>query len=507
MRNLVRTLILLVPLLLGGTALAEERADLAPVKAIEAAVKKGIARASPSIACIYVSRSDAYHKAPYWGVLPPRGSAGQLGRFDAAAAARKVPADARQRALVLRTIRDHDLSAPNNVPESYGSGIVVASSGLVLTNAHVVHNATKIYVRLSGRRGSWADIHASDPRSDLAVLRLLDKVPNLEALKLGAGEKVRKGQFVIALSNEFSPGFRDGRPSAAWGIISNLRQRAPGDLEKMDRAKITLHHYGTLLQTDARIRLGASGGALIGLDGAVIGLTTVLAGIRGNDNPGAQAIPLDAETRRIIEVLKRGEEVEYGFLGVVLAPDARIGPGVRISATSPNSPAARAGLRGGDTIVRINGNPVRANNDLFLLIGMSLAGGTARVEVVRGGGAPLVFNVKLEKFHVQGPIIAARRPPALGGLRVDYLSILAQRGAIPRWGRWVSAGVVIREVVPKSPADKADLQPDKVITHVDGRAVNVPAEYYAQLARAKGRVELTILDSDGRPERVSLDLK
>ena len=122
-----------------------------------------------------------------------------------------------------------DLSGPNVVPESYGSGVVVdADNGLVLTMAHVVHNATKIYVRLSGGRGSWADVHAADPRSDLAVLKLIDPPTGLRALKCGDGSRLRKGQFVIGLANPFAAGFRDGSPSASWGIISNLHRRASG---------------------------------------------------------------------------------------------------------------------------------------------------------------------------------------------------------------------------------------------------------------------------------------
>src|SRR5205085_761100 len=159
------------------------------LKALQEAVIKAVADAGPSVVCIYVSRSEAYHRASFWGVGPPEDAAGQLGRFDAAAAADKVPAKARNRARILRTFRDHDLTSPDAVPESYGSGVVVdEKEGLVLTNAHVVKHATKVYVRFSGGRGSWANIHSADPRSDLAVLRLLDKVGGLKALPLSEGE-------------------------------------------------------------------------------------------------------------------------------------------------------------------------------------------------------------------------------------------------------------------------------------------------------------------------------
>jgi S1-C subfamily serine protease len=439
-------------------------------------------------------------------VSRPEDDPGNLGAFDADASIAKVPKTSRLRARLIRSIRAHDLSAPAAVPESYGSGVILDRSGLVLTNAHVVRNATKVYVRLSGGRGAWADVHASDPRSDLAVLRLLPPVPEVEPLPLGDAGKARPGTFLVALANEFSPGFRDGRPTAGWGMVTNLRRRAPGDLEKLPPAKRTLHHYGTLIQTDARVRYGCSGGALLNLEGEVIGLTTVLAAVRGEDAPGAQAVPIDRDTQRIVAALKRGEEVEYGFLGVTLSN--RDGEkGVTIDNVTKGSPARQAGILGGDRIVAVNGKVVRDNNDLFLLVGMALAGHVIDVTVVRDGERH-TFKVRLAKYYVPGPIIASRRPPARGGLRVDYTSILVQRNPFALWGgAGVADGVAIREVLPNSPADKADLQPDKVITRVDGQAVHTPAEFYAALARAKGRVELTVLTSEGRPEVVPLSLK
>lgn len=461
--------------------------------------------ASPSIACIYVSRSEDYFTAPHWGVTPAEKGNGSLGRFEAAEAIKKVPANAPFRERILETIKQHDLSEPDHVPESYGSGIVIDRTGLVLTNAHVVKDATRVYVKLPGQRGCWANIHASDPRSDLAVLKLLDAPANLGALPLGDAGPVRTGQFVISLCNAFAPGFRGNEdPTVGYGLISNLRRRIPGNTSEMERSKVTLHHYGTLIQTDAQTAPGCSGGALLDLDGKVLGLTTTMAGIRG-DRPGGFAIPIDANTQRIIEVLRRGEEVEYGFLGVILQPNP--GPGVRLWRVSAGSPAARAGLSHGDQILTINGNPIRENDDLFLYVGMGLAGSTAKVEVGRGFSArsTQVIPIKLTKYYVPGSIIASRRPPARFGLRVDYTSILGQRNPFPSWNRGPPDGVIVREVLPGSPADAARLQPDKVITQVNGKPVTTPAEYYEEVARSGKKVQLTFLTSEGRPEQLTLE--
>src|SRR5262249_16965937 len=157
--------------------------------------------------------------------------------------------------------------------------------------------------------------------------------------------------------------------------------------------KVTLHHYGTLIQTDAKTTPGCSGATLFDLSGKAVGLTNALTGVPGNKQ-GGFAIPFDVNTKRIIEVLVRGEEVEYGFLGVGMNNE---GQGVKIARVSPGSPAAKAGLLGGDRIVKVNGHPITENGDLFLFIGMALAGGTARVEVERNG-RPLTFTVILAKF-------------------------------------------------------------------------------------------------------------
>jgi S1-C subfamily serine protease len=284
-----------------------------------------------------------------------------------------------------------------------------------------------------------------------------------------------------------------------------LRRPMPGDLERLPREKITLHHYGTLIRTNDQTTPGCSGGVLLDQNGNVLAVTTALAGIPG-DQPGGFAIPLDSSMRQIIAILKEGREVEYGFLGVILD---RIRGSTRLLAISPGSPASKAGLMPGDWIVRINDNPVRDTNDLFLYLGMTLAGNEATIQVSRGpGGFTRTVKVRLAKFYWPGTVIAAHRPPARFGLRVDYTSVLAQRNPfLHRWGRGPADGVAIREVVPGSPADRARLQPDKIITHVNGEAVLSPAEFYREMARAGNRVELTYLNSRNSPERITLEQK
>jgi S1-C subfamily serine protease len=495
MRGLARALPLLL-LLSASPVRGQDRPPRLPdLLALQESVEQVIERAEPSIACILVSRSDAYREFGF----PPSGIPGQLGRFDSGPHSGNPSADdprRRQKQLAL------DLSLPDTVPEHYGSGVVIDASGLVLTNAHVVNRATKIFVRLPGARGSWADIHALDPRSDLAVLRLLDPPPRLQAIKIGDSARLRKGTFVVALSNPFAAGFRDGSPSASLGIVSNLRRRAPGQLSDFERSRGNIHHFGSLLQTDVRLHLGCSGGALLNLQGELIGLTTAIAAISGAETPGGFAVPMDTGIRRIVESLRRGEEVEYGFLGVRLYPetDSHRGQGVSLHDVPMGGPAAKGGLSGGDVIVGVDGVPVRENDDLFLLVGTKLAGNRVQIDVTRGYGGPhRTCEVKLAKFPVPGTPIASRRARPRLGLRVDYASVLGQHM------RSIPEGVVVRDVEPNSPAERAGLRPDTIIRKVNRDNVDSPAEFYAAMDQAVGPVELTCINADFNEERVRLD--
>ena len=501
MHTLVRLTPLAVLLVLPAWARGEDRNRFADVLALQEAVHQSIERAEPSIACILVSRSE---KLVQYSPARPK-VPGELGGFNLRSARLSLREnDPDWQALALL-----DLSDPTNIPESYGSGIVLDErERLVLTQAHVVRKATKIFVRLPGGRGSWADIHAADPRSDLAVLRLLDPPPNLKALRLGEGGKLRKGDFVLSLANPFAAGFRDGSPSASWGIVSNLRRRSTGAVSEKDlseRSRLPLHRFGTLIQTDTRMNLGCSGGALLNLQGELVGLTTALAGLSGGETPGGFAVPLDDGARRIIAVLRHGEEVEYGFLGVWMRAPSEVSEGrVQLMGTLPGGPAQIAGLLRDDYIVAINGTPVHDNDELFLQIGMHLAGSTVRVEAERPGGPRRICKVQLAKYGVPGQTIASKRPPAYGGLRVDWTSTLplSPRERIP-------PGVVIREVQPDSAAANAHLRSGMVIQRVNNSPIQAPADFCREMEKANGLIELTYLPSPAqdRTDRVTIDNK
>ncbi len=383
-----------------------------------------------------------------------------------------------------------------------GSGVVISAQGLILTNYHVVREADRIQVRLPGlteRDGGDAYLIAGDSFSDLAVLKLQTKVDGLSPtpIQFGNGEKLRKGSFVIAMGHPYAAGLRDGSPSASWGIVTNLRRHLPGSpIEAM--RKDALSHYGTLIQTDARLQLGQSGGALLDLEGQLVGLTTAHTALTGYEATGGFAMPVDAALRRVIDVLARGEEVEYGFLGVTTEPTAynRENGGVVIQRPMGNSPAWRAGLRSGDLIKEVNGQPIRDLDDMKLHLECGLAGRKSFVKVERASTnqpkpQQLMVQVELAKIPPRpgGVWFASVRPKPVYGLRVDYTSVLGGSDVIPD-------GVAVREYQEQAAGKQPRLAERDIITHVNGKAVSTPAEFYREaepIAKARGTLRLTLV--------------
>ncbi|MCI0377345.1 MAG: PDZ domain-containing protein [Gemmataceae bacterium] len=466
---------------------AQDADPVAQALALQKTTQKAIAAAEPSIACIFVSRSDSYR---HFGQPPtgPEGT-GKLGGFDPHLIRPPQGMSEEEKKDLIRKL---DLADPQHVPEAFGSGVVIDPAGLILTNYHVVRDATKIFVRLPGNKASYADIHAADPRSDLAVLRVLSQAV-LPAVALGDASKLERGQFVLSLANPFAAGFRDGQPSASFGIVSNLRRRIlSGPMREEERVK-PLYHYGLLLQTDVRLNVGCSGGALLNLRGELIGLTTAFAAIQGGETPGGFALPLDQGMRRVLAALTRGEEVDYGFLGVGFREKNDPNPGVSIDFVTPGSPAdLEARLRVQDIILAVDDVPVEDSDDLFLYLGTHLAGSKVKLKVHRSKARQTsTVTATLAKFYVPGKKIASStgQRPYFRGLRVDYSSLVTQQA--PGMGR-IPSGVLVTEVQPGSVAEQAKLRPGEIITHVNEQAVTSPASFYLAVNKIAGPVEFSL---------------
>ena len=200
---------------------------------------------------------------------------------------------------------------PDFIPNEYGAGVVVDRGGLILTAYQVLGEESDYYVTTADHKIYKATVKGADPRSDLAVLSI--EATDLTPIALGNAAELKKGQIVISLGNPYAVA-RDGQASAAWGIVSNLGRKAPATPSESDPSgRPTLHHYGTLIQTDAKLNLGTSGGPLLNLKGEMVGLGVVLAAAAGYEAAGGYAIPVDETFRRALETLKQGREVRVRF--------------------------------------------------------------------------------------------------------------------------------------------------------------------------------------------------
>jgi S1-C subfamily serine protease len=373
----------------------------------------------------------------------------------------------------------------------YGSGVVIGDRGEILTAFHVVKGAQSLEVRAVERQAFQAEVLAADPRSDLAVIVPREiagaRPPELKPLALGDADKLRKGTFLIALGNPFNAA-RDGRPSASWGILANVARRLEPAYEEFQlrRAQLQLRNYPTLLQLDAKLNLGMSGGAVINLNGELVGVTTALASASGFDAMAGYAIPMNALGRRIVETLRQGKEFEYGLLGITLDP----GGTNRVASADPGTPAGEGNVLVNDLILAVDQTPVYNADSLVLGINMMPAGSKVKLKIDRQGQV-IERTVELAKFPVEGEIIATNRPAPWRGLRVDYTS--TQRASTfgqPVLSAMARGCVIVTEVEEGSPADRAGLKRGQIIRAVQGKTLKSPRDFARVVAELKGPVRL-----------------
>lgn len=417
----------------------------------------------------------------------------------------------------------------NVVPSGYGTGVVIDADGLILTNYHVLGDIEKndYYVWRKRRVSRVTDIRAdreledrkledaertkarkvvaADPWLDLAVLQI--DADDLKPIRFGDAGTLKKGQIVIALGNPYAIA-RDGEISASWGIISNLKRQAPpppGE-EPVPGKDATLHQYGTLIQTDARLPQGASGGALVNLRGEMIGLTSSLAALSNGETTAGFAIPVDDRFKRVVETLKAGRRADFGFLGVSserLVDDARRGetPAVRIDQVVPGTPAARARLRPSDYLTHVDGVPVESWNDLIREVSGLPVGRKVRLSVIRDGRRIPDIEVTLGKkyLNTSRPSYGKLEEPLWRGMRVDYATavppeIFQTRALELGWGECVA----VCEIEPDSPAWKAGLRRWTYISHVGDKPALNPEVFYDLVAGRTGPVELRLSGAGGK---------
>ena len=259
--------------------------------------------------------------------------------------------------------------------EGQGSGIILDKKGLIVTNNHVIDGASQVNVSLKDGRTFTGEVVGSDEATDVAVIRL--NVGDLPAADLGDSETLRVGQFVLAIGNALA---LPGGPTVSMGVLSAKARPLPG----------SDFIFEGLLQTDAAVNPGNSGGPLADLDGSVIGITTMMI-------PYAQgmgfAIPINTVKKIAQEILENGRVSRkwIGISGIDVTPqlarryNLQTESGFLVAEVVPRSPADFAGLRNGDVVVGADGTEVKHTKDLLLAISRVGEGGTVRLEINRMG--------------------------------------------------------------------------------------------------------------------------
>jgi len=343
-----------------------------------------------------------------------------------------------------------------------GSGVVISADGYILTNNHVVEGADKIRVTFAGEKEYEAEIVGTDPRTDVALIKIDDE--GLPALQIGDSDVLRVGDQVMAIGNPFGVG-----QTVTLGIVSALGR------------SIGLIDYEDLIQTDASINPGNSGGALVDMQGRLIGMNSAILSRSGGSQGIGFAIP-SSMAMRIAEALKADGSVQRAYLGVLpQVVDQSMADyygmerprGVLITQVNDDTPAAKAKLRDGDIILAVDGREIKNPSMLRNVISLSEVGHKAELEILRDG-KPKTVKVKLEAFPEEVQVAAANphnqneEDDTLEGVTVRELSSRARSMAnIPD----EVSGLMVMTVATTSNAAREGLEQGDIIQEVDRNPV------------------------------------
>ena len=382
---------------------------------------------------------------------------------------------------------------------SLGSGVILDKSGYILTNNHVIDQASKIQVTLDGDTTKYtAKLIGADEESDLAVVKI-DAGKDLPFAKLGNSDGVQVGDWVLAIGSPFGL-----NATVTAGIIS-----------AKDRSSVSNHQFQRFLQTDAAINPGNSGGPLVDMAGQVIGINTaILTGSRGYEGVGF-AMPSTTAISVYDQIVKNGR-VTRGSIGVQFQEEISTNQialkslgaphGVVIEDVTPGSPAEKAGLKPGDVISAINGAPVKSGNDLVNPIATAPIGSKVKISYYRDKQLRETSATVEDRTRVF-PVTAGRNnssqddsSPMEFGLRVENLTPeRAQKVGIEG-----QKGVLVTEVEPTSFAEDIQFTPGDVIAEVNSQTVASVEDYHKAVSKLKAgeNVVFKVLRRGGNSDRV-----
>jgi serine protease Do len=474
---------LAVPLLVGGGVLAITghcsspkvveappltAAVIAPAQALSDAYAAVAAQVRPAVVSVYSEKIIKYQQGPESGF--PFGDDFFQQFFGQQAPQRRQP--------------PKEYKVPQR---GMGSGMILDKNGHILTNYHVVKDVDEIKVRLSDKREFKAVVVSVDPKTDVAVIRIKDKVPaDLPTVQLGDSDALRVGDLVMAVG-------------APFGLTQTV---TTGIISAIGRSDVGVADYEDFLQTDAPINPGNSGGPLVNMKGEVIGMNSAIATNSGQSAGIGFAIPSNM-IQTMLPTLTKGGRIARGLLGVgiqdlnddLAKQFALTGTsGALVTSVSPDSAAEKAGIKVGDVIIRFNGKEIQNIRDLRNRVGGTAPGTKAKLDVMRGGKElALAITVGAVSADAANSEEASEGTPEQAtklGLSFQTLTPeLAQR-----FGLSDKAGVLISAVDPGSPAAQVGLQEGDLVVEVNHKPVTKAGDFQSAVAasRKDGKVLMLV---------------
>jgi len=362
-----------------------------------------------------------------------------------------------------------------------GSGFIIDADGIVLTNAHVVKGASDVTVKLTDRREFRAKVLGMDPKTDVAVLKIDAK--GLPTVKLGNSHDLKVGDWVLAIGSPF--GFEN---SVTAGVVSAKGRTLPDE------------SYVPFIQTDAAVNPGNSGGPLFNAAGEVVGINSQIYSRSGGFQGLSFAIPIEAASRVEQQIVATGH-VEHARLGVAVQEvnqafaDSFKLPrpeGALVANVDAGGPADKAGLKAGDVILKINGQPIVASGDLPAFVGQQSPGEKVQLEVWRQGRSETLSATLANAKDRATKVARSDEPVGKGqlGLSVRPLQPDEARAAGVDKGQ----GLMIEDA--RGPAAKAGVQSGDVLLAINGTPVKDVEQVRAAMARADKSVAL-LIERDG----------
>ena len=394
--------------------------------------------------------------------------------------------------------RSQQRETPKDLPSGLGSGVIISSDGYIISNNHVVANANKLEVVLSNKKTYTAKLIGTDPSTDIALLKIEDK--GLPYLNFANSDLVEVGQWVLAVGNPL------GLNSTVTAGIVSAKGRSIDLLSQQSRTPIE-----SFIQTDAAINRGNSGGALVNINGDLIGINSAISSSSGYYEGYGFSVPSNL-AKKVVEDIKKFGLVQRGFLGIGLLDlsndlqvktynqrnrtNLKSEEGIYVTEVARNSGAEDAGIKQGDIIKKVDNIKIETSSDLTLAIGSKRPGDKVAITYIRNGKENKVtVSLKDQKGNTS---LRSKADLSVSEKIGGEFEVLSDRVKVS-YG--LNSGVIAKNIVDGGELSKIGVVDNYIIMEINGKPVNSQKDIENILKNYKGTVSVVYLDEYGRITR------